>query len=148
MIGQDINAYRRDWYQRNKERRAAQARAWYHANPGYRSHEERRLDKRVRLSTTYSHMRRRVEGRGGERDGNYIGLPCLAKEAFMEWANHDPEFHVLWDAWIASGFVRKLTPSIDRINPEKGYVLGNLQWLTVSKNVSKMRTLERRALLH
>lgn len=143
-----INAYRREWYQRNKDKRTAQARAWYHENPTYRSYEDRKLDKSVRLSTTYSHMRARVEGRGGKRDGNYVGLPCLAKEVFMDWAENDPSFHSLWDAWVTSGFVRRLTPSIDRIRPEYGYILGNLQWLTLSQNVSKMRTQERKALLH
>lgn len=56
----------------------------------------------------------------------------------MEWCKKTyPTFISLYRIWQDSGFERKLTPSIDRIDSSKGYTLDNIQWLTLSNNCRK-----------
>jgi hypothetical protein len=35
---------------------------------------------------------------------------------------------------VSSGYDRKLTPTVDRINTELGYEIHNMRWLTHSEN--------------
>ena len=59
-------------------------------------------------------------------------------EEWMEWCKKTyPTFISLYRIWQDSGFERKLTPSIDRIDSSKGYTLDNIQWLTFSNNCKK-----------
>lgn len=44
------------------------------------------------------------------------------------------EFRELYDNWVKAGFNRDKSPSIDRIDISKGYVLNNIQWLTMREN--------------
>lgn len=47
------------------------------------------------------------------------------------------EFDKLYDAWKKSGFQRKMAPSIDRIDNNRGYTIDNMQWLSQSDNSRK-----------
>lgn len=85
---------------------------------------------------TYRNMLSRVRGIQKSKLHIYFGLPILSKYDFYEWALNDPVYIDLWEAWTASGHEHKLTPSIDRINPDEGYELYNMRWLTHSKNSS------------
>ncbi len=68
------------------------------------------------------------------------GKEMLSKAEFTEWC-HEPanlrKFKLLYRKWVKSGFSRTHSPSIDRIDNEKPYVLGNLQWITQSENSKK-----------
>lgn len=100
-----------------------------------------KLDKELRrsakkfLSSTYCNITRRCSGKDPQRQ-NYKGLPVMSRLDFMEWA-WTQEFIDLYRAYLKSGKDRKLAPSVDRINHLKGYVLDNVQWLTLSDNVKK-----------
>lgn len=52
---------------------------------------------------------------------------------FIEKSN----FKELYYQWVNSGFVRKLTPSIDRLDNKGNYDLGNIQIITTSENSKK-----------
>jgi hypothetical protein len=66
------------------------------------------------------------------------GKPFLTWDEFLEWYEvTESEFKMLYDNWVASGYTRKLSPSVDRIDATKGYIKNNLQWLTVSDNCKK-----------
>ena len=89
------------------------------------------------LASRYDGMRRRVLGlckRGS------TGKCLLTENEFIVW-NHTPEvfetFKDIYDLWVASGFQRRLSPSIDRIDNKKGYSIDNIQWITQSENSKK-----------
>ena len=83
----------------------------------------------------YDRMKRRVAGKQGPY---WEGLPLLSKESFLKWAHSGDAFGKLYYAYKDSNWDRKLAPSVDRIDSKKGYVLGNIQWLTVSQNAKRV----------
>lgn len=82
-----------------------------------------------KLVHTYHNMRGRIRC-----DPAYKWLPILPRRVFYRWALEDPTYRVLFRAWEKSGYQLKVSPSIDRINPNLGYVIGNIRWLTHSDN--------------
>jgi hypothetical protein len=83
----------------------------------------------------YRNMQSRVEGVQHLKAHLYVGKSLLSREAFYDWAlNHSPEFHSLFEVWESSGYDRRLTPSVDRVESSKGYELGNMEWVTHSEN--------------
>lgn len=87
-----------------------------------------------RLMRTYRNIQSRVSGIQKSKSHLYEGIPILQKEDFYAWATQSPEYARLYEEWVESGYSRKLSPSIDRIDSSKGYVHGNMQWLTHSEN--------------
>jgi len=85
---------------------------------------------------TYLRMVDRVKG-ATNRSTYYKGLEILTREEFYKWALNNTEYIRLHAEW--NGICRKTAPSIDRIDSNKGYVLGNMQWITVSQNSKKAR---------
>lgn len=68
----------------------------------------------------------------------YLGREFLSLDEWMEWCKQTEEiFTPLYKNWAEHGYARKYAPSIDRIDNSRGYVLGNLQWLTQSENSRK-----------
>jgi hypothetical protein len=114
--------------QAQRDRRAA------NGNANTKKYEKTKKGKLVR---TYRNMLSRVEGILQKKSHLYEGKDILSKEAFYKWSMQDPQFHKLHDEWVASGYDRRLSPSIDRIDVALGYILGNMQWLTHSENSSK-----------
>lgn len=96
------------------------------------------------LMRKYRNMKSRVEGIQKKKAHIYKGKSILSKEEFYKWAENDPMYAILWEQWKNSGYQRKLSPSVDRIDSTKGYVLGNMQWVTHSEN-SRRGTLSKNA---
>jgi hypothetical protein len=92
--------------------------------------------KKGKLMLTYNNMKRRVDGY--VKPHLYKGLPILDRESFYNWSGSDDSFNELYNKWVESGYDRKLSPSIDRIDSSFGYVLDNIQWLTHSENSKKI----------
>jgi hypothetical protein len=117
--------------------------AYRKAHPDVRAYADRRSNKRLRLTNTYSLMRQRIAGKHGSpaKVALYFGLKLLSKEAFLLWADAQPDFHRIFAAWVEAGFPYKLSPSIDRIDPSGGYEEGNMRWLTLSDNASLKRNV-------
>ena len=90
--------------------------------------------KKGKLMRTYRNMQSRVLGILQKKAHLYQGLEILDRDAFYEWAMASPEFHVLYDGWVASGYQCGASPSVDRINPSKGYTLNNMEWVSHSEN--------------
>lgn len=93
--------------------------------------------KRGFLMRLYRNMKSRVTGVQRVKFHLYEGKSLLAKQGFYDWAEACPEFHRLYDAYEAAGFCQALAPSVDRINSDLGYELGNMQWVTFSENSSR-----------
>jgi len=63
--------------------------------------------------------------------------PSHSKSEFAEWLYSKTLFHELYDTWKASGYIKKLKPSCDRIDDYIGYSLSNMQIMTWEDNHKK-----------
>jgi len=105
------------------------------------------------LSALYSKMSRRVRGLKGatKRPDIYTGLTILPKDAFYNWAKNHSDFLNLYKSWVSNDFDRKLTPSVNRMNSKKGYILGNIEWMTTSQNcglAAGVRTMKQKKAIY
>ena len=112
----------RKWHAENREARKLTLASYRRSLAGHIIHR-------------YASMKQRVEGRGTKRSiPLYEGLELLPRADFIEWASKDRSLLVLHREWVRSGYSYKLTPSINRVDNSKGYVLGNMEWVTKSQN--------------
>lgn len=108
-----------------------------------RNHDTREYDRRRHrynpkrfLQHKYIMIRRRCTYPDTTR--TYYGREYLTKTEWEMWCEKTyPTFISLYTAWQASGFQQKFSPSVDRIDPAKGYTPDNIQWLTQSANCHK-----------
>lgn len=77
------------------------------------------------------HMNERVN-----RNGRDI---CTKKE-FTILANSSTDLLEIHTTWVKSKYLRRLAPSVDRINNKEGYLRSNIQFLALFENVSKGNT--------
>lgn len=87
----------------------------------------------------YAHMLARHEGRSTNSSQSQ-GKGICTREEFYEWCKAFENldiFIALFYEWAGAGFPLHLTPSVDRIDPTKGYIIGNLQWLSFEENCRK-----------
>jgi hypothetical protein len=67
----------------------------------------------------------------------YKGKSLLDRNLFYTWSLDDGSFNSLFAAWESANYDHKLTPSINRINPNLGYEPENIEWITHSENSKK-----------
>lgn len=109
-----------------------------------RERDTRKIDKkRYRtnpdryLKHKYYMMRRRCTHLTKSHE-SYFGRDCLSMDEWTAFCLETKEiFLCLFHQWQDGGFQRKESPSIDRIDNSKGYIMGNLQWITQSQNSRK-----------
>lgn len=94
------------------------------------------------LMRTYRNMKSRVSGIQRLKSHLYLGLTILPREDFYKFSLASEDFNKLFDIWEASMYDRKLSPSINRINSNKGYILDNIEWVTHSEN-SRLGSISR-----
>lgn len=79
---------------------------------------------------------------------SYYGREFISLAEWDLWCKQtEKTFLSLWKVWKDSNFDRRYTPSIDRIDDSKGYVLGNIQWLTLHNNIEKFAQTVRKQIL-
>lgn len=61
----------------------------------------------------------------------------LVLRDFISFAYSNDTYTKVYQKWVNSGFSKRLSPSIDRIDNNKGYHIGNIQFLNHSENSSK-----------
>lgn len=87
------------------------------------------------LNKRYSAMRERVLGKRLQyRKGTWYKKPILSRQEFYSWSLSDREYMRLFKEWTMAGYPYRLSPSINRIDSNKGYVIGNMEWVTHSMN--------------
>lgn len=86
------------------------------------------------LVSKYKNMRQRVAGVRRRTFHLYAGCKILPKDEFYAWSFEDQAFQRLFAEWEMSGYVQRLCPSVDRVDPTYGYELWNMQWVTFSEN--------------
>ncbi len=89
------------------------------------------------LVRLYRNMKSRVTGVQHQKFHLYAGCSLLDKECFYQWALDSPVFHNLFTIWELSNYDRKLTPSVDRVDSNRGYSIDNMEWVTHSVNSSR-----------
>lgn len=86
----------------------------------------------------YCSMNRRIKGL--TKHSKLLGKDIISKKEFLDWCiKNKQKFIKIYNYWEKCGYKRKFAPSIDRIDNTKGYIVGNLQWLTQSDNAKKQR---------
>lgn len=86
------------------------------------------------LMRLYRNMKSRITGVQKLKQHLYLNKDLLDKEDFYKWAFEGNLFLSMLETYKNSNYDRKLCPSIDRIDSEKGYTLENIRWLTHSEN--------------
>lgn len=99
------------------------------------------------LMRTYRNMFSRVSGIQRKKAHLYFGKPIMEKSDFYIWALSSKDFHELFGLWEVASYDRRLTPSIDRINPDDGYVPENIRWVTHSQNSRQTRRQKKLAFI-
>lgn len=90
----------------------------------------------------YDKMCRRVTGYY-RKNHSSLGKELLTLEEFYAWcAETEKEFLEIYNTWKEAEFDRELSPTIDRIDNDLGYVPSNMQWLTLRDNRKKGRKKE------
>jgi hypothetical protein len=100
-------------------------------NAATKKYERTKPGKLMRI---YRNMQSRIRGVQKHKAHLYKGKALLPKSEFYEWALASPVFHLLFSEWEAAGHDRKLSPTVDRIDPELGYEISNMEWVTHSEN--------------
>jgi hypothetical protein len=114
----------------------------YRRATGNRATHKYERTKKGKLMRTYRNMESRVTGILKKKAHLYEGLPILPRDEFYSWAMASNAFHELFDGWVASGYQCGESPSVDRVDVSKGYVPGNMRWLTHREN-SRLGNLSR-----
>lgn len=123
-------------YKKTEEEQRAKKREYYKANKkeiASRKQKNYRTNKRLYLSRKYSSIQAHIK-----YTKSYKGRKCtFTREEFVLFGLGSGAFHTLWDNWIASGYERAESPSIDRVKENGNYTLDNIQFLTFSENAIK-----------
>jgi 23S rRNA A1618 N6-methylase RlmF len=114
----------------------------YRKRTGNQSTNKYEKSKKGFVMRLYRNMKSRVNGVQKLKYHLYEGKALIEKDEFYTWVLSNPKFHELFDKYVESGFNRKLSPSVDRVDSEKGYEIGNLEMVTMSEN-SRRGTLNR-----
>ena len=72
--------------------------------------------------------------------------PNYTLDELIIWANAQPTFPDLWDAFVASNYSVDLIPSLDRLDDALPYTLNNIQVITWRDNYLKSINSRRRAI--
>lgn len=96
----------------------------------------RRSDPNYYLKCTFQNMKTRIKS-NRLKWKNYNGLQICDQESFMNKFINDKIFINLYNEWQKSGYKTYLSPSINRINNEKGYTLDNMEFIIQQINSSQ-----------
>ena len=66
-------------------------------------------------------------------------LPSYTKEELKDWMTSQPNFSLLWDNWVCSGYDKSLSPSVDREDNTLSYFIGNIQLVTWEQNLKNQK---------
>jgi hypothetical protein len=122
--------------QAQKQKVRARSKAWYLSNRTKKLEMGRANERSYsgKINRLYIGMRNRTSENG---DKWITGTKLIDKNEFIRFAKTSKEFNSLFKLWVASGYLKGKTPTIDRINNNKGYVKGNLQFMDQRSNAGK-----------
>lgn len=86
------------------------------------------------VRTRYSTIKRRIA-----LNKSYRKLPLCSREEFIEWGCNSEDLARIFKEWNDSGHQNRLMPTVDRVDPKKGYVIGNMKWVAFHDNARRTR---------
>ena len=108
----------------------------------------------LNLNGNFAYLRNRMYSRAKERVGGkrphphkeiWLGLSICSKEEFYKWFDSNKQkIKSLWNKYLEGGKKRGLTLSLNRINSEQGYIIGNIEIITQAENSSLRKDVKRR----
>ena len=124
------NEYSRNWKRKNADRLAPIRRKQYSERYGVIQREKERIRKeryplKVRSQVLRAGMRDRARVKGREFDSNYFTVSYLMKRLSAQ-SNCECCGNPLDISFKADRKFNESSPSIDRVDPTKGYVKGNI----------------------
>lgn len=66
-------------------------------------------------------------------------MPDYTQDELRTWVLSQANWQQLFDAWVASDYLKELKPSCDRIHNDKPYTLGNLQLVSFKENLANQK---------
>lgn len=89
------------------------------------------------MDQKYTTMSKRVRGKDRNCKNTATGLPIISRKVFYQWAEKQENLKPRFEKYKQENFEFKWCPTIDRINPKEGYIIGNIQFLYQSENAQK-----------
>ncbi len=94
------------------------------------------------IRNAYYNMKRRINSKDFYRHKYYIGLELVDRDLFKRWCKDNKKLKKLHQIWEQNNYDQKYTPSIDRLNPNLGYTLDNIDWCSVSDNIKRRHKMQ------
>ena len=82
------------------------------------------------IGVIYSNQKQNSKARGHSH-------PEYSKQELKDWLFAQDLFHEIHEQWEHSGYIKRLTPSVDRIKDNINYCLNNIQLMTWGENDDK-----------
>ena len=121
-------------YRKQKERNKKEQREYQHSEKGKamlkKSQKKYHRSKRGKIINIYGAQVRLSKERGHNP-------PAYTKDELVSWCLKQRLYHKLHEIWTSSGYMKALAPSVDRIDPKKGYAFGNIHLMTAYQNTLK-----------
>jgi hypothetical protein len=141
------NAYHREYQGKRRkdpeyrEQKNEYFREWRKKHPEYvqynrKAYYKNKVDPKGYLRRLHYSLKQRCLGHIKHAQ-QYKGMEYLPIDQFLEFGLNSEIFLKMHQEYINSGWDRKLGPTVDRIDPNKGYTVDNIQFLTLSDNCSK-----------
>jgi hypothetical protein len=103
------------------------------SEPNFRNVRNKTILKSL-VSTRYTTIKRRIK-----MNKAYQKLPLCTKEEFYNWSINNNDLIKIFEAWNNANHQHRLMPTVDRIDPKKGYTIDNIRWLALYENCGKAR---------
>jgi hypothetical protein len=120
----------------NKEAMLATARAWYAKNRDHITKTKRTSAKNKR-ATKEGHIRAIFNSRKSFAKRHDIPFEVTLSDALNLANDYCPVLNIKLNWGVATGKTTSNSPSLDRFNPELGYVVGNIYWISHKANAMK-----------
>lgn len=149
------NLSNRGWYAKNSDHRRKAIDKYRKENPDkvkafqtiYKIKNRKELrERRAKQHRSYenykSYLYTSIQQRIKHIDSYKNRICTFTKEDFLDWLENSA-YKIYFEMWELTGFLRKFSPTIDRINDDGDYTLQNIQILPQAVNTHKYMKTER-----
>jgi hypothetical protein len=94
----------------------------------------RRTNSLSFLKHLYCKLKDRCTNPNNKNSDIYLGMKFCSRKSFLDKFENNFQYLRVYRDWQKSGFNVSKAPSVDRIDPSKGYILSNLRIITLKEN--------------